>query len=179
MRCILDSLEVHTLSTSSDVSRRVFTLFCFCEPCSLSVVDLSLNNNMGDDSEVTSSSAASGGQHGHSQIIIADVIVNQSHNSDDIGSGGGDVDLDLWDLDLNVNSVYGDGVPVHGQVSNGHNNHSVPPAKRTHMRNNSLAISSFSDSSSGISHFLPNIEHFILYLDKLHRFHIFVFLPIC
>jgi hypothetical protein len=105
---------------------------------------------MGDD-EVTSSSAASGGQHGHSQIIIADVIVNQTH-SDDIGSGSGDVDLDLWDLDLNVNSVYGEGVgPVSGQVSHGHNGHNnVPPAKRTHMRNNSLAISSFSDSSSGI-----------------------------
>jgi len=101
---------------------------------------------MGDDSEVTSSSTTtSGGHHHHSQIIIADVIVNQTHNTDsDVGSGGGDVDLDLWDLDLN--SVYGDGGSVPGNVSNGN---SVPAAKRTVMRNNSLAVSSFSDSSSG------------------------------
>jgi len=147
---------------------------------------------MGDpeDSEVTSSS--------HSQVIIADVIVNPEvhHHS------GHSVDLDLWDLDLN--SVYGDPTTStttevnsnninllissggHNNNNNGNNStlttltssqsNNVPPggglniattmnhpihnisnsnsnatvaAKRNVNRVNSLAVSSFSDSSSG------------------------------
>jgi hypothetical protein len=113
---------------------------------------------MGDDTEVTSSSNS----HHHSQVIIADVLVSDPSSSTS-------VDLDLWDLDLN--SVYGDtnstnGGLVNGSVNGGSvsniissvvlpiQNNQQPilpatPAKRIHNRQHSLAISSFSDSSSG------------------------------
>jgi hypothetical protein len=113
---------------------------------------------MGDDTEVTSSSNS----HQHSQVIIADVLVSDPSSSTS-------VDLDLWDLDLN--SVYGDtnstnvGL-VNGSVNGGsvsniissvvlpiqNNQQPILPAtaaKRIHNRQHSLAISSFSDSSSG------------------------------
>jgi hypothetical protein len=109
---------------------------------------------MGDDTEVTSSSNS----HHHSQVIIADVLVSDPSSSTS-------VDLDLWDLDLN--SVYGDTNSTNGGLVNGgsvsniissvvlpiQNNQPnilpATPAKRIHNRQHSLAISSFSDSSSG------------------------------
>lgn len=137
-----------------------FESFCF------------LNVAMGEESEVTSSSAS--GHHNHqrhsnsgisnslhhtqihpAELIIADLIPSdQNSRSDhDMENGGnGEVDLDLWDLDYNVNSVYNvDSGIAQTTCEPGTNSTIVTTAaKRTNVRNNSLPISTFSDSSSGM-----------------------------
>jgi len=129
---------------------------------------------MGDDSEVTSSSTTSSSStnsssnnkhnghlvnghhhhhnqpHHHPELIIADVIVTQTNIDQECvgGSGNGDVDIDLWDLDLN--NVYVNNGSVESNTgNNSSSNGTFTSGKRTTARHNSLAVSSFSDSSSG------------------------------